>query len=119
VGVNAALSAGEENAAGMARNESRENYGEVDCTVNRVRMVKGIDSLLLGAVDTVWKIERVADLRGRPPKEKVWEFLRHRRKELVDGLFPRHLSLIDVLAVCPYPVDFVLTLSRLVHGQLI
>jgi hypothetical protein len=51
--VNAALSIREENAADIARNESRKDYGEVDYTVNRVRIVKDIDSLLLGAVNTV------------------------------------------------------------------
>jgi hypothetical protein len=59
------------NAADTIRNESRKNYGEVDYTANKIRIIKGIDSLLLGAVNTVLKIERIADLRGRRLEEKV------------------------------------------------
>jgi hypothetical protein len=86
--VNAVLAAGEENAAYTVRNENREDCGEAGYTVNRVRIVEGTDSLLLGAVDTVLKLEGVAELRNRQPEERVWGFLRQRMRRLVDGLFP-------------------------------
>jgi hypothetical protein len=71
MGVNAVLATRKENAARTIYNENRKGYGERDCTANRVRIIKDIDSLLLGAVNTVLKIERVADLRDRPPEEKI------------------------------------------------
>jgi hypothetical protein len=63
--VNAILAVREENAVYTVRNENRKNYGEAGYTINRVRIIKDIDSLLLGAVDTVLKLEGIAELRNR------------------------------------------------------
>jgi hypothetical protein len=69
--VNAILATREENAVYTVRNENRENYGEAGYTVNRVRIIKGIDSFLLGAVNIVLKLEGMAELRNRQPEERI------------------------------------------------
>jgi hypothetical protein len=69
--VNAILAIREENAVYTVRNENRKDCGEANYTVNRVRIIKGIDSFLLGAVNTVLKLEGIAELRNRQPEERI------------------------------------------------
>jgi hypothetical protein len=55
----------------MVRNENRKNYGEINYIVNKIRIIKNIDSFFLRAVNIVLKLEEMAELRNRRPEEKI------------------------------------------------